>query len=164
MIPADTQEKAYFSHAPKPCGKTHRGCGQCICDSYQLLDSEIIPYDHYRSQKHFDKFCIENPDAKKDDLSKHAGYSSFETFETSAKALGGDVVVQKLVGDINHSTSNQVKYVDRSVKAENVWFSIYVHFNSHFLMKKQKQRCIFLLDTRRTTFIITCNMSFIKRM
>lgn len=121
LIPADTQEKAYFSHAPKPCGKTERGCGKCICCSYQLFDSDIIPYDHYRSEKHFDKFCNDNPNATKDDLSKRGGYSTFESFESNSKALGGDSVVQKLACDINHSVLNQVKYLDRSVKADYVW-------------------------------------------
>ena len=120
LIPCDTQEKGYFSHATKPCGRTHCGCGRCIQTSYELLDSKRIPFNDFRSPTHFAQYCKENPNAKKDDLSKN-GYSSNEAFQYNAKSLDNNNIVQKLAVDSHHSTLNQAKYLDKCVKADYVW-------------------------------------------
>ena len=121
LVPTDTQEKRYFSYATKPCGQSYCACGRCVDSSYELLDSERIPFNTYRCSIHFTEYCKKNPNVSKAELSKNAGYSTFESFRHNAKSLDNDNIVQKLAIDPNHSTLNQAKYIDKCVKSDYIW-------------------------------------------
>ena len=114
-IPTDTQEKAYYSDAPKPGGTTNRGCGRCMFSAYEMLDDQVIPYNFFRNLTHYMKIMCDNDDITMKILTYAYGYNSFEVL--FHKIANIENIAPRLSYDTAHIHCNESEQVDRATRA-----------------------------------------------